>query len=63
MAIAILEERHHLEETAPQAEQDTEVSDDVREMQRPVFYQVLEKRTLSLRIWTDRKPIATIDKT
>ena len=37
MAIEILEERDHLEEIAPQAEKDPRVTDDVRNMQKPMF--------------------------
>ena len=41
MAMAIPEERDHLEEILPQAKQDPRIMDVVREMQRPLFYQVL----------------------
>ena len=58
MAIAIVEDRDHLEEIAPEAQQDPEVTDDVREMQRPVFYHVLERRP-----FPSGKPIATSDQT
>ena len=61
MAIEILEERDHLEEIAPQAEQDPRVTDEVRDMQKPVFYQVMERRVLSSGAWVDRKPKPTID--
>ena len=61
MAIEILEERDHLEEIAPQAEQDPRVTDEVRDMQKPVFYQVMERRVLSSGTWVDRKPKPTID--
>ena len=61
MAIEILEERDHLEEIAPQAEQDPRVTDEVRDMQKPVFYQVMERRVLSSGTWVDRKPKPTND--
>ena len=38
-----IEERDHLEEIALQAEQDPRLTDEVRDMQKPVFYQVMER--------------------
>ena len=55
MAIEILEEQDHSEEIAPQAEQDPRVTDDVRDMQKPVFYKVMERRSLSSGVWVDKK--------
>ena len=38
MAIEILKERDHLEDIAPQAEQEPGVTDGVRDVQKPVFF-------------------------
>ena len=54
VATKILEERDHLEDIAPQAEQDPEVTDEVRDMQKPVFYQVMERRALPSGAWLDK---------
>ena len=62
MAIEIPEERDHLEEIVPQAEQDPRVTDEVRDMQKPMFYHVMERRVPSSGAWVDRKPKPTIDK-
>ena len=61
MAIEIQEERDHPEEIAPQAEQDPRVTDEVRDMQKQVFYQVMERRVLSSGAWVGKKPKPTID--
>ena len=60
MAIEILEERDHLED-APQAEQDPGVTDEVRDVQKPVFFQAMERRALPSGAWVDAKPKMTID--
>ena len=44
IATAILEERDHLEDIAPQAEQDPGVTDEERDVQKPVFFQAMEGR-------------------
>ena len=44
MAIEILDERDHLKDIAPQAEQELRVTDGVRDMQKPVFFLAMERR-------------------
>ena len=46
MAIEILEERDHLEDIAPQAEQEPQVTDGARDVQKQVFFQAMERRAL-----------------
>ena len=60
MAIEILQERDHLEDVAPQ-EQDPRVADEVRDTQRPVIFQAMERRNLSSGAWVDKKPKLAID--
>ena len=61
MAIEILEERDHLEDVAPKAEQDPGVTDEVRDVQKTVFFQAMERRALPSGAWVDAKPKMTID--
>ena len=61
MALEILEERDHLEDIAPQAEQEPGVTDGVRDVQKPVFIQAMERRALPSGAWVDVKPKMSID--
>ena len=61
MAIEILEERDYLEDIAPQAEQEPQVTDGARDVQKPVFFQAMERSSLPSGAWVDLKPKMTID--
>ena len=61
MATEILEERDHLEDIASQAEQEPGITDGVRDVQKPVFFQAMERRALPTGGWVDVKPKMTID--
>ena len=61
MAIEILEERDHLEDIAPQAEQEPGVKDEARDVQNPVFFHAMERRALPSGAWVDAKAKMTID--
>ena len=60
MAIEILEERDHLQDIAPQAEQEPGVTDGIRGVQKPVFFQAMERRALPSGAWVKVKPKMTI---
>ena len=61
MAFEILEERDRLEDIAPQAERDSVVTDEVRDTQKPLLFQAVDRRALHSGVWVDKKPKLAID--